>query len=288
MPQHVVFFDECIDRVDAFLAITGRYWFDRTAEAIYSHWLSKMTQVDLAVNQAHFPFFKRRFNAPGQRKFLYIGHTASYKNPQYLAALADANPDLTIGHIGLGQIASQRVVRHGVLDFKDPAAQQIVADYDFLLTVGQADANPTTILEAGSWGLVPVCTRESGYYECDWLFNVPLDDVNGASAVLQRLNQTDSDCLMECQAAAQRALAEHFNWDRFGRQVIAAIDGPLPRGGAEDPRAAANRAEIRSYYHFHRNERRKVKLQRLKRWTSHPLQACATIYRRLRGAHRIG
>ena len=85
--RQVAFYDRHMDRCDLFLAITGNYWFDRVAQSPFRRWEPKMRHMDLAVNRTFFPFVKTRFNPPGERKFLYIGHTARNKNVGYLSQL---------------------------------------------------------------------------------------------------------------------------------------------------------------------------------------------------------
>ncbi|MFN3979841.1 MAG: glycosyltransferase, partial [Caldilinea sp.] len=84
--------------------------------------------------------------------------------------------------------------------------------------------NPTTVLEAMAWGLIPVCTPQSGYVGYPSIINVPLDDPEGAAIVLRRLQSLPDTELFQLQAANWRLLDEHFNWDRFASQVIDAIE----------------------------------------------------------------
>jgi hypothetical protein len=93
-----------------------------------------------------------------------------------------------------------------------------------MITTGSADANPTTILEAMSWGLIPVCTPQSGYCGYAGIPNVPLDDVAGAVAVITRLQQAPEAELEAMRADNELLLDSHFTWTRFCSQVEAAID----------------------------------------------------------------
>src|SRR3990172_11633780 len=120
----------------------------------------------------------------------------------------------------------------GRLDFASEHGRAIVAEHDFLLTVGSSDPNPATILEAAAWGLVPVCTRESGYSGYPGIPNVPLGDVRGALEILRGLQAAPAERLEELRAANDRLLDTHFTWDRFAGQVVEAIQSttspPLP------------------------------------------------------------
>lgn len=241
-PTYVGFLEPVLPRCDLFLAITGPYWFGRVGASAVAHWQPKMVHLDLAVDRADFPRVKGRFSAPGARRFLYVGGTAPPKNVRYLSRIAAALPGTSIAWIGRGERMAN-VEALGYLDFRDEVARRLVARYDFLLTVGRADANPATILEAMSWGLVPVCTPQSGYEGLPGIVNVPLDDVAGAAAVLRRLQEMAETSLERMRQANDEALVSHFHWDRFATQVVDAIESGRspPLGAAPFRRRAAVR-----------------------------------------------
>ena len=223
--RQVAFYDRHMDRCDLFLAITGNYWFDRVEAAAIRRWRPKMRHMDLAVNRTHFPFVKTRFNPPGERKFVYIGHTAHNKNVGYLSTLQRECADADISWIGRGRKKIPGVHVLGFMDFATPVSRAKVAEFDFMITVGAMDANPTTILEAMAWGLVPTVTMQSGYEHRAGIVNVPLNDAAAAQQVFHEL-QTRSDAeLRETQRLGQEAIDTHYRWDRFYADVRAAIDG---------------------------------------------------------------
>ncbi|HEX7640431.1 MAG TPA: hypothetical protein VF457_18710 [Burkholderiaceae bacterium] len=223
--RQIAFYDRHMDQCDLFLAITGNYWFDRVGEAAVRRWKPKMRHMDLAVNRTHFPFVKTQFNPPGQRRFAYIGHTAHNKNVGYLSRLQRECPDADISWIGRGRKKIPGVHVLGVRDFSRPEARAEIAQFDFMITVGAMDANPTTILEALGWGLVPVVTMQSGYENRPGIVNVPLNDVAGAQAVFHALQRYSDAELREIQRQGQEAVDTHYRWDRFYADVRAAIDG---------------------------------------------------------------
>jgi hypothetical protein len=223
--RQVAFYDRHMDRCDLFLAITGNYWFNRIDACTARRWKPKMRHLDLAVNRTHFPFVKTRFNPPGQRKFLYIGHTAHNKNVGYLSRLQLECADADISWAGRGRKKIPGVNVLGFMDFSQPEARAKVADYDFMITVGAMDANPTTILEAMGWGLIPTVTMQSGYENRPGIVNVPLNDVAAAQQVFHRLQTASDEDLRELQRQGQADVDTHYRWDRFYAQVRAAIDG---------------------------------------------------------------
>jgi len=231
----VAFEDPIVRRCDRFLAIAGHYWSDTLPRSACSHWEPKMVRLDLAIDRADFPVIERRFAPPGDRKVLYIGNTSRWKNTGYLSAIADRLPGTEFGWMGAG--APIRGVRPlGYVDFATPEGRAAVARYDFMLTVGTADANPTTILEAMSWGLVPVCTPQSGYAGVPSIPNVPLGDAAKAAETLRSLLVAPDADLAAMQRANWERLDRNHTWDGFATAVVEQIEGhDSPPLGRESP-----------------------------------------------------
>jgi glycosyltransferase involved in cell wall biosynthesis len=220
----VAFLDSIITNVDLYLAITGNYWFNSIGSSVFSHWLPKMIHVDLAVDREDFPPIKHDFNSSGNRRFVYIGHSGWQKNPRYLSQLARMLPETTISWIGSGRKSIKYLKPLGWHDFRTYQAKRLIAEHDFMLTVSHADANPATILEAMAWGLIPVCTPQSGYEGYIGIVNVPLTDLRRAVELLRELQYLPKKLLKDMQQANWELLDKHFNWDRFARQVVEAIE----------------------------------------------------------------
>ena len=231
----VSFANPIVRRCDLVLAITGNHWFETIDASPFRHWRPKMIHLDLAVDPVDFPRVKHAFAPPGRRRFLYVGHTLWYKNTAFLGEIARRMPETEIGWCGTGA-KIPHLVPHGRVDFSTPEGRAVITAYDFLLTVGRADSNPTTILEAAAWGLVPVCTPESGYAGHAGIPTVPLGDAASAVVVLRDLQHASGARLEALRAANDAALRTHFTWERFAGQVAAAIEssaspplGPEPR-----------------------------------------------------------
>lgn len=220
------FIDHFIERCDLYLAITGNYWYRTTPDSVFSLWFPKMIQLDMAVNRRDFPVIKTRFNPPGQRSFVYIGVDTAQKNLGYLNQIAGQFPETRFSCIGPKR-AYSNLKCLGTMDFTTPQAQTIVREHDFLITVGRSDANPTTVLEAMSWGLIPVCTEQSGYTNYPGIINIPLNALDQSVSILHRLQECPEAVLKEMQQVNWMALDEYFNWDRFANQVIAAIESDV-------------------------------------------------------------
>jgi len=217
--KQVGYLDPVVDDCDSFLAITGSYWFERIPQSPFKRWAPKMVHLDLAVDQNHYKKVKSKFAAPGKRKFLYIGHDLHYKNLNYLQSLANALPQFEFHWIGAGS-KREPLIKHGKVDFSTETGRKLINEFDFMITVGSADANPTTILEAISWGLIPICTPTSGYVNNPSIVNIPLNDVLSASEILVNLNTCHESVLDLIKSKGSEQLMDHFNWERFERQII--------------------------------------------------------------------
>jgi glycosyltransferase involved in cell wall biosynthesis len=228
-PAQVGFLDRIVPRVDAYLAITGSYWFDSIDRSAFAHWLPKMTHVDMAIDPNDYPPIKAVFSPPGDRRFVYIGHSGWQKNTAYLSDIAARMPGVRFDWIGSGDAEIAGFTRRGPLDFSAAEARRAVAEEDFLITVGLFDANPTTVLEAMGWGLIPICTPQSGYHRNPGIVNIPADDAAEAAAILEDLNRADGDRLSAIQQANRAQLTGHFNWDRFAVQVEQEIESTAVR-----------------------------------------------------------
>jgi glycosyltransferase involved in cell wall biosynthesis len=221
--EYVAFLDGVLPRCDQFLAITGSYWFSRIAESECAHWRPKMVHLDLAVDRRDFPRTKGSFNPPGRRRFLYIGSAVRFKNLPYLSAIARRCASTEFAWIG-GDVPLAGVKTLGFADFGTGAGRALATEYDFMITVGDSDANPTTLLESASWGLIPVCTPQSGYDTEPGFVNVPLADVEGAARIVEELQRCPPERLEALRDHNERRLAAHFTWERFCRQVVEVVE----------------------------------------------------------------
>ena len=143
------FGNKIIEKCDRYLAITGNAWMKRLKDSSFYHWEPKIVHIDLAVDRADFPYIKKNFNLAGKRRFLCIGHTSWYKNTFFLEKLAQELPEIDFSWIG-GNQSLKKIKCLGKFDFSKQEAKNTIRKYDYLITVGSADANPTTIIEGMS------------------------------------------------------------------------------------------------------------------------------------------
>ena len=159
----VAYVDPVVRRCDLYLAITGSYWFgsigtsrSRTGRR---RWSTSTSLSTAPISRRSRRRSTRRVGAESSTSAIR-GGTRTPITSRRSRVLLD---HVEISWIGDGPVPIKGLRALGRLDFTDPAARERIAAFDFMLTVGKADANPTTILEAMAWGLIPVCTAQSGY-----------------------------------------------------------------------------------------------------------------------------
>jgi len=221
--RQIAFEDPIVPKCDLFLAITGPYWIRTIGKSRCSHWEPKVIHVQHGVDRSDFPAVKTSFAEPGKRKALYIGHSGRGKGTPYLAEIAVLVPEAEFSWMGSGRpIPGLTALGH--TDFSSAAGKDLVSQFDFLMMCGNADSNPTTILEAMAWGLLPICTPTCGYEGLPGITNVPNGDAPAAAAIVRRLLGADESELKALQATNWRLLDEDYNWDRFAADVVSAIE----------------------------------------------------------------
>jgi len=217
------FGNKIIKNCDRFLAITGNAWMKRLKKSPFHHWEPKIIHLDLAVDRGDFPVIKEHFNPVEKRRFLYIGHTAWYKNIPFLEKLSEKLPETEFAWMG-GKKPLKNIKGLGKFDFSNKEAKELIQEYDFLITVGFADANPTTILEAMAWGLIPICSVQSGYEGFSGIRNIPIDNIDDAVKTIKSLQSVSEEELNKWQKENLALLDKQFNWKRFCGQVLYDIE----------------------------------------------------------------
>ena len=158
---------------DKFIAICGNYWFNKARFSYFKKWLPIMVQQDMAINSKDYPFLKKNFNKKNRRKFLYIGNDATEKKLRYLKYLAGRLNTKNFSTIGA---KIDGLKNYGYLNLKSNKSKKIISNYDFLILTSKYDANPTVILEAISFGLIPVVTHECGFSNMRGIINLKLNN----------------------------------------------------------------------------------------------------------------
>ena len=244
---HMAYLEHVVPHVDKFAAITGKYWSKQLKISHYARWTSRFFPVELAVDAKDFPNLKTTFNPKGRRRFLYIGNSDPCKNLQYLALIAKR-----VGLESFGTIGAHipEIECHGTLNFSLAMSKEIVATYDFLLLTSSADANPTVVLEAMAWGLLPICTPECGYTEADGVITIPSCDSEKAASTLENLNNAENQSLLDLQIKNQDLIRRVFSWEQFCGRIQEIVELPLSRESSIVPDRSQILTEIFSNRFF--------------------------------------
>ncbi|MES2437244.1 MAG: hypothetical protein V4519_04520 [Patescibacteria group bacterium] len=151
------------NHADKVVLIAGEIWTRNWKDGVYpSLDLKNVVRIDNGIDPLEYPIIKKSFNKPENRKFLYIGHTAFYKNTKELERIAEQMPGFVGGHIGLGNVKGWKKIA----DFADLTPEfmtKIAEEYDIFVTTSSADAQATTIMENMCFGFPIACTPETGY-----------------------------------------------------------------------------------------------------------------------------
>lgn len=215
-------FDPYLDRIDQLLGITGSYWYDHWEQGPFAHWKPKLTHVDMAIDMARYPRVKTRFNPPGKRKFLFIGNSMPYKGAHLLSVLFGRAKHQECVWIGSGGYPN--LTRRPYATLTPEYMARVAEECDFFITLGDSDANPTTILEAMAWGFPVCCTPQSGYYGRTEINSMSTADMGHNLAVLDRLQHAPEETLLAQADAARRLVETHYTWDRFTGTVISGLE----------------------------------------------------------------
>jgi glycosyltransferase involved in cell wall biosynthesis len=204
------------EKLHHFIAICGNHWIDNLQDSPFAKCFNKISRLDMAIDTSQYPKVKKRFNPKGSRKFLYIGRISEEKNIQELENIAKKYPNFQGGCIG-GEIKGW----HKIADQANltPHLMKILAlEYDFFINLSKFDAQATTVMEAMSWGFIPVCTQESGYL----LDDIYCFDKNNTSINLnkvQNLQYIDETFLLYTINDNYNLLLNKYSWNSFNSKI---------------------------------------------------------------------
>ena len=214
---------------DAFLAITGPVWIDRLPKTCFRSWADKLTHLNLAVDTTELPFVKTRSQSTN-RKFLFIGNNTPFKNITFLDSLAKSMPEVEFHRIGPYQRRYRYLKQHGKLELNDTTVLEFLGQFDFMITMSNSDANPTTILEAMCLGLIPVAPLGSGYYEENGVQLISGSSLDEAKSKIWELINIPERQLEELRESNLIRVKRDYTWDVF----LSKVEKTLLSSVAED------------------------------------------------------
>jgi glycosyltransferase involved in cell wall biosynthesis len=219
-------------KVDHHFAICGKPWFWDTPESPRFNTWSEDTQtvhssrLDMAIDPQYFPPLKPSYNPPGERRFLYIGCTVQQKGTKYLEDLiksVDSKRSVpAFGHLGHGHVEGTH--GYGFRDLAGKEGHAIASTYDYLIMPGTNDANPTTVLEAMSWGLIPVLSTGCGYVDGDFHGYTLQRDCKADAELVASLQRADETTLQDLAAKNRELVRSRYTWQRFVNSVALVLE----------------------------------------------------------------
>lgn len=233
-PSETPWILDLFSKAEHLLLVTGPYWWDTMVNSPYFEWKAKATRLDMAVNPEWHPFSKTHWNAPGKRKFLCMGRDAPYKGLDLIADLFRQAG----AHLGYyGDAPFERFAHvpqfnhHGGNVFTPDYQALMTREYDFFVSLGRADANPTTLLETSCWGMLALCNAQSGYWPGEPF--MPLvtpknpEDTLVNLEMIDMLQRRDEGELRDLACQIREKVVGHYTWERFCATVWAEVEKVL-------------------------------------------------------------
>ena len=195
---------------------TGPWWFDRLPRSDYAHYYEKSTRLDNTVNPDLHPFSKTKWNEAGKRGFFTIGYDNPIKGMDKVEELARVG-GLRLLHLGnvsdgFWQHVPQATSMSG-LEFMPHTIEWLCEHYDFFITMGRFDANPTALSETALWGLIPCCTPQCGYYPNEPFIGLDLDDLVHNLDIVEWLQYAPAPELVHHQHRIREHVLEQHRFD---------------------------------------------------------------------------
>lgn len=124
----------------------------------------KWRWIDLGIDPRLFPNIKRSFAPPGKRKFLCFHlYDAEQKGADIAEQIIRSRPQYQFWWVGGRPIRGANVRYQRYITNTSRRFHKIVQECDFVLLPSREDAQPGTLLEAASLGLLPMASYHSGY-----------------------------------------------------------------------------------------------------------------------------
>jgi len=205
--------------VSGLILIGGEIWTRNWSETPFgSIDIGKTIRLDMGIDLHDYPIVKTSFNAPGERGYLYIGHTGWYKNTAELERIAARMPGARFSHIGAGEIRGWKKIS-GFAKLTPAYMAQIAEKHDIFVSTSTADAQATTVLEQMCFGLAVASTPESGY-EHPSIIRLHTHDTDANVRALANLQSAPTSELVSRVKQNRIAAATTHSWKLFCEKTI--------------------------------------------------------------------
>jgi hypothetical protein len=149
-----------------------------------------------------------------------IGYDNPVKGIDLIANLAQ------VGGLRLGVFGHMQPIQHvaqctmhGGVHFTPENVRWLCKDYDFYLSMGRFDANPTALNETACWGLIGACTVGSGYWPEQPFVELRQDDMLFNLEQIDRLQTMDESELNARSKRLRQVQEERYGWEAWLNQV---------------------------------------------------------------------
>jgi hypothetical protein len=227
-PQQMYFVERYARQADAFFAICGPVWAEKMLTSTYAYLSEKFVHLDMAIDGQNWPPLNKTFAEPKQRKFAFIGSSLALKGTPFLEQLAARRPN-EIGWIGASKWVRSNADCTNYLDLTTESGRASLSEYDFVISPGRSDANPTVLLEAMSLGLLPICTKESGYDDEAHFYALEYGNIEKGVGLLDSLQTLSNEELVDRQTE-NYSFVKTYSWDRFLKIVSERILNDVAQG----------------------------------------------------------
>jgi hypothetical protein len=209
--------DLAFNYADKVILQGGEFWTRDWKNNVFGQLDQKnVLRVNNAIDPNDYYFIKKSFNPPDKRKFLYIGHTAWYKNTVELERIASQMPGFVGGHIGGGIIKGWK--NYGFSDFTPEFLKNLADEYDIFINTSSGDANATTILENICFGFPVACTPETGFEYPSIIKLSTTDTAENIKKLTAMKNMSESE-LKKLVEENMKFVKKYYTWDNFLNEI---------------------------------------------------------------------
>lgn len=214
VPEYVALFS----KADVLLFVTGEHWYATMPDNPFASLHEKVTRVDMAINAALHPFLKTKWSKPNARTVCVIGHDTPTKGYQNVAELARV-AGFRLGHFGSSDGQSFThvpcMIMHGGVLFTPENIAAICSQYDALIALPEADANPTVLLEAAAWGLTVFASKEAGYLPNQPFHELRKDDLSFNLRQIRAFQRVDEYELRRESQILRQTIEREYTFDKM-------------------------------------------------------------------------
>lgn len=179
----------------------------------------KWRWIDLGVDPYLFPKTKKSFNQAGKRKFLFFHlYDDAQKGADIASGIIQSRPSYEFISIN-GNIRRYPNVRHYPrMANTGKQFRNLLTECDFVLLPSREDAQPGSLIEAASIGLIPVATYTSGY-SISFPRIIAPNNIENWTETLDVLQHMEDKKLVHAQNFIQHYLNAIHNWHNIGQLI---------------------------------------------------------------------